>query len=258
MTFTGHVARAIEEINGRYSTLGKGGTYNGHGEDPPGMWYAVDFWTTSRAVHDEVFKWLIENGKRLGIWYIISWKRIYSFKHPERGIQVYTRYGNSTDPYEQHYNHIHVSFFATPPQDFETTGVPLMATATAVKVSYKGDQLLNDTEPHIFINAATDKTIVKDSSEGIDLTATIEVDGLKEGEFVDVWWSREWKKSGATDQIKGGDIPITIRANDAVQVRYADKLSKADTGWIACLRLRYATNSKTAKVVALQVRGWKL
>jgi hypothetical protein len=227
------------------------------------MWYAVDFWTTNRAVHDEVFKWLITNGKRLGIWYIISWERIYSFKHPERGVQVYDRYGvHPADPSKGHRNHLHVSFFAKSPTPAVSTGVPLMASATPVHISYAGAQALSpdSKDPYIFINAVTDKTIARDGSDGIDLTATVSIVGLNPnaGEFVDVWWSREWKKSGATDQIKGGDIPITMDRNGAFQVRYADKLAPADTGWIACLRLRYATNSKTAKVAALQVRGWKL
>ena len=134
-----------------------------------------------------------------------------------------------------------------------------MAAATPVTVTFAGDQVLDGSDSqHVYINAATDKTIVKDSSEGIDLTATVLVEGLAEGESVDFWWSREWKKTGATTQVKGTDIPITVDRNGAVQIRYADKLSKADTGWTACLRLRYASHAKAAVVARFQVRGWKL
>jgi hypothetical protein len=256
--------KVADEINAKFPELGKGGTYPGHGEDPPGEGYAIDFWTTDRAVHDRVFKWLMANGKRLGLWYTISWERIYSFKHPERGVQAYTRYGaHPKDPSQGHRNHVHVSCYVKAPSPTPapepTTGVPLMATATAVKVSYKGAQALDGSDTqHVYINAATDKTIVKDESAGIDLTATVEISGLAVGESVDVWWSREWKKSGSSDRVIGGDLPITVDRNGAVQIRYADKLAKADTGWIACLRLRYAAKAKAAKVAELQVRGWKL
>jgi hypothetical protein len=261
-TFAPHVARAVTEINRVFPALGKGGTYLGHGgASDGGSRYSADFWSTSKAYHDAVFPWLRANARRLGIKYIISWERIWSVARASEGIRRYSRYGPGATASQAHRNHIHITFNINPPVPIDppaiTTGVPLMATATAVRVSYKGAQPL-DAGSHIYINAAEDVTIVRDGSEGIDLTATVDIDGLKEGEFVDIWWSREWKKSGATPRVVGGDIPITVRGNDAVQIRYADKLSKADTGWIACLRLRYATNSKTAVMAALQVRGWKL
>ena len=254
------IVKSNEEIARRFHA--QIGTYPTHAHRDPGAradgGNAADFflYDNSKAHHDEVLAWFRLNAKRLGATYIITWRRIWSVERASEGVRQYS----GSDP---HTGHFHVSYGThSPTPEPASTGVPLMASASAaaVKVSYKGDQLLNDTEPHIFINAATDKTIVKDGSEGIDLTATIAIVGLnpKAGEFVDVWWSREWKKSGAADQIKGGDIPITMDRNGAFQVRYADKLSAADAGWIACLRLRYATNSKTAKVAALQVRGWKL
>lgn len=108
------VDRAVDEIENRFGLVGQ--TYPGHGED--GMEYAADFWSTDKAMHDRVFPWVIENGKRLGVWYVISWKRIYSLKHPERGIQAYTRYDPPPNTASQdHYNHVHVSFYTTPPEE---------------------------------------------------------------------------------------------------------------------------------------------
>ena len=255
----GWIVKSNEEIAHRFNA--QIGTYPTHAHLDPGArpdgGNAADFflYDNSAAHHDEVLAWFIKNAKRLGATYIITRRRIWSVERASEGVRQYS----GSDP---HTGHFHVSYGThpptpAPPQPVE--GVPLMASAVPVQYSFAGNQPLNGSDTqHVYINAATDKTIVKDGSEGIDLTATVEVEGLADGDLVDFWWSREWKKTGATTQVKGGDIPITVDRNGAVQIRYADKLSKADTGWTACLRLRYATVSKTAKVSRLQVRGWKL
>ena len=141
-------------------------------------------------------------------------------------------------------------------------GVPLMAEATPVKINYDGEQSLEEAG-HVAINEQNHSSVVTGSSTGIDLTARIVAEGLQPGEYVDIWWNREWKKNGEDDRNKGGDVFETLipkpgETRGAAQVRYADKLGKADVGWTPCLRLKYRTNSKTAKIMRRQIHGWKL
>jgi hypothetical protein len=101
------------------------------------------------------------------------------------------------------------------------------------------------------------------SSDGVDCTSSIAIEGLKEGEYVKIFWCVEWKREGKPDESKGNSMDALILFTPVVNrvsghVRYATKLRKADAGWTACLRLRYATNSKTAKIVRREFRGWKV
>jgi hypothetical protein len=117
MIFAPEVEPAVEEINARFSELGKGSTYPGHGEDEPGglssQYYSADFWSTNKAVHDKVFAWIIANAARLNLKYVISWERIWSVERASEGIRHYRRDANrdgTLSPSERHTNHVHTSF----------------------------------------------------------------------------------------------------------------------------------------------------
>ena len=139
-----------------------------------------------------------------------------------------------------------------------------MANATPIKITFHDDQDLLVGEPgNVHINAEKHASIVTGSSGGIDITATIEFSGLGEGEYASIFWRKVWKKTDAEDQNKGSDLhataaPLLAGPNRSATVRFADKLSAADSGWTACLRLMYLTNSPTAQIVRRQFRGWKL
>src|SRR4030095_7150313 len=139
-------------------------------------------------------------------------------------------------------------------------GVPLMAgTAVPIRITYHDDQALTPVLVGRVNVKQGGSTVVFDSSEGIDCTATIVVNGLKPGETVDLWWGVEWKKDGSKDQDKTGTpVPVTLHEDGGIQVRYAEPLEKAGAGGTACLRLFYKTDSATAMIVQRKFRGWKL
>jgi hypothetical protein len=116
--FAPEVRAAVDEINARFPKLGKGGTYANHGEDEPGglpeEFYSADFWSTDKAVHDEVFPWLIANHERLNLHYVISWDRIWNVERADEGIRHYERDANHDGVLsrgERHTNHVHTTFW---------------------------------------------------------------------------------------------------------------------------------------------------
>ena len=264
-----HVRASVRETNDTFPMLGPGGTYPGHGED--GAQYASDFWTTSKAVHDVVFAWLRQHAIRLNIKYIISWDRIWSVARQSEGVRHYQRDADNDgvlSPSERHTNHIHVSYVVTPygppapPQP--TIGVPIMAgTVRPISLSYVGDQALSPGVGYVWINKERHVTVVGGSSPGIDVVAAVEVDGLKPGDIVRLWWRREWKKDGEDNLNKGGKKGVTINGispKQSDQVTYKDDLPKADEakGWTACLRLMYSTNAEGAVITAREFDGWRI
>lgn len=84
------------------------GTYPGH---DPSETRALDFMTKSKSQGDSAAAYMRANAKRLNIMYLIWWKRIWSVARNGEGWRNYTRYGNSTDPSQQHYNHVHASTY---------------------------------------------------------------------------------------------------------------------------------------------------
>jgi len=113
--FAPEVRCAVDEINRRFPEVGEGGTYPGHGADEPGglpsEFYAADFWTTDKTVHDRVFRWIIDNALRLNLKLVISWERIWSVERADEGVRPYLRYGlHPKDPYQGHRNHVHTEF----------------------------------------------------------------------------------------------------------------------------------------------------
>lgn len=119
------VARGVVEVETRFSL--KGGTYRGHADGDPGHDMsgdrAADFWTTNKAVHDRVLSWFVgnnfSNARRLGMTYIISWRRIASVGRASDGIRAYTRYGPDAGASQAHTNHVHISWGNTPPAQQE-------------------------------------------------------------------------------------------------------------------------------------------
>ena len=151
---------------------------------------------------------------------------------------------------------------------FQKEGFPVMA-ADSVPINIAN---FTEVQPlsgsgRVWINSERHTTVVGGSSKGIDVQAAVQVDGLKAGEWARFWWIREWKKDNQPDQNKGSRPSVTfIGAEDdngnpimqADQVAYKRSLPKADSGWTACLRLAYSTNSKTAEITRREFDGWKL
>ena len=245
------------------------GTYRGHADRDPGHDMsgdlAADFflYTNTKAKHDQVLAWFKRNARRIGATYIITWRRIWSVERATEGNRDYA----GSDP---HTEHIHVSYGTKPPQTRPvppvqpSLGVPIMADAKPISiVDYKGEQRLDPDGGYVHINAEKNTSVVSGESKGIDVTAGVVVEGLGEGERVRLWWRVEWKKDGQPSQAKRGKPHVTVAhdpadASPGVQVRYADDLPKAASGWTACLRLMYSTTSKTAKITRIYFDGWEL
>lgn len=152
----------------------------------------------------------------------------------------------------------------------DTRGFPIMADTDSEDVRFSN----TDPQPlkpgvigRLGIKTGTrDQSVTVGAWKGVEVTAGIGVEGLAEGEWVDVSWIIDWKKDGAADQkAKESNVGTTIeRAAGGAnrrrsgQVIYAERVLKADAGWTPCLRLAVATNSETAKVVRVQVNGWKV
>lgn len=260
-----HVRESVEIIEDRFNLVG--GTYPGH---DPSESRAADFWTTSKAKHDEVFYWLIANADRLGLMYVISWKRIWSVGRRDEGVRPYTRYDDEPNPTasQLHTNHVHTSWDADAPESEPTLGVPLMADAVPIKIDFDDDQLLTKDATgapaqHVWINDKNGASIVVGVSSGVDIRATIAVSGLKEGERVQLFFHKVWRKAGETDINKGGDDPVYIThipgvSSPSVHFTFAGSLGKADTGWTPAIRITAKTTSETAVITRRQIRGWRL
>ena len=107
-------------------------------------------------------------------------------------------------------------------------------------------------------------SVVVGATEGAEVFATVGVEGLQEGEWVDVSWQIDWKTDTDT-KVKEPNAGVTILRAPGMparrygqQIAYAERVPKADKGWVSCLRLVYATNSETAKIGRVQINGWKL
>src|SRR5215207_6602448 len=109
-----HVARAVEEIEQRFSLIGN--SYPNHDDATNSAEYAADFWSTDKTVHDKVFPWLCDNAVRLGITYVISWCRIWSVARANEGVRRYRVCDQAgTSSSQRHTNHLHTSFSTIPP-----------------------------------------------------------------------------------------------------------------------------------------------
>lgn len=147
-------------------------------------------------------------------------------------------------------------------------GVPLMADAVPIKIDFDDDQLLikdvtGAPAQHVWINDKNGASIVVGASSGVDIRATIAVSGLKEGERVQLFFHKVWRKAGETDINKGGDDPVYIThipgvSSPSVHFTFAGSLGKADTGWTPAIRITAKTTSETAVITRRQIRGWKL
>jgi hypothetical protein len=96
----------------------------------------------------------------------------------------------------------------------------------------------------------------------VDLVSTVTVEGLKAGEYFELWFNKESKKTdtpdrneGVEDKVAFGHIPGLNYVTG--QVSFAGNLG-AVSGRSNCLRLYVRTNSETAKITNAQHRGWKL
>lgn len=115
------VRSAAVEVDARFPRNAWTSTYGGHGEIYPGIsgqsnvgQYAVDFMIESKAQGDEIAAYLWANRKRLGIRYVIWYRRIISETNLPSTWRTYT----NPDPSKRgtasgdHTNHVHASFFS--------------------------------------------------------------------------------------------------------------------------------------------------
>jgi hypothetical protein len=112
--FAPRVTLMVAHVNDTFPALGLGGTYYSHGDDEDGDGlddeeFSADFWTTNKAVHDQVFYWSIKNAKELGLKYVISWNRIWSVARADEGIRQYSSNLNASAS-KLHKNHVHHSY----------------------------------------------------------------------------------------------------------------------------------------------------
>jgi hypothetical protein len=262
------VRRGNEEIATKFPS--QIGTYRGHADRDPGHDMsgdlAADFflYANTKTNHDKVLAWFMAknfaNAKRIGATYIITYRRIASVGRASEGIRIY----EGDDP---HTGHFHVSYGTDPPPFTPVTpeiGFPLMATADDMDINYSGPQKL-EAEGRVHINADEDVSVVTGNSDGIDIVASVMVEGLLPDESVKLRWGYDWKKSGAETQSKGSEVGVTLVRDPGsnpngvgtAQVLFKDNLPKASVaGWTNCLRLKYTTESTTAVMGRRSITGW--
>ncbi len=92
------------------------GTYNGH-SPPEGPTQALDIYNADSVVgyslQDRIVSFAIENAKRFGIRYIIRREHIWNIERVAEGWRRQVHHGNRT---ADHYDHVHITFYATAPQ----------------------------------------------------------------------------------------------------------------------------------------------
>ena len=142
-----------------------------------------------------------------------------------------------------------------------------MATAKAIpEVNFDGDQLLkrnnSPAEPlqHVWVNADKHVSIpTVTTTDGADIRATIAVSGLKDGEWVQLFFRVMQKRTGEERHVSGDD-PVYIFASSvgqpSVHFTFADSIGAA-SGWQSVLRIAVRTNSETATIRRRQIRGWQ-
>jgi hypothetical protein len=123
-----HVARSVEEVEQRFGVVGN--SYLGHDDVVMNTTkdaalareYAADFWTLDKAVHDRVLAWFIDNARRIGATYIVTWGRVWSVARANEGVRVHSAANavledGSPDKSARHTNHFHFSYDTDPPED---------------------------------------------------------------------------------------------------------------------------------------------
>lgn len=108
------VMACVQEINQKCPGANPISTYPGH---HPHVSRAAD-WMCSKEVGDKIAAYVANEAtaKRLGIWYVIWYGRIWSMTRPEQGwIQYFdadaTHPDGSPDRSRRHYNHVHISWY---------------------------------------------------------------------------------------------------------------------------------------------------
>lgn len=96
------------------------GTYVGHaeGETPPaGPTQAVDIFNpdtdTGHALQNVICAFVLANVKRFGIRYVVRREYIWNIERADEGWRWQGHQGNRT---KDHYDHVHVTFYATAPE----------------------------------------------------------------------------------------------------------------------------------------------
>lgn len=143
-------------------------------------------------------------------------------------------------------------------------GSPLMAAGAPIVSNLSTPQPLQyNIDGYVLTNDKGSISLVAGSSPGIDVMAALTVEGLKAGEWVDFWWTKEAVKTGTANKQNGNDGHVTVGFIDGAphvgcQVLFKHLLAAAPAGWNNLLRLRFHTNSHTAVIAYKQFRGWKL
>ena len=270
------VRSAATEVDAEFPRPDWTSTYPGHGEIYPAIkgqanrgQYAVDFMVSSRAIGDRIADYLWTNRKRLGIRYVIWYRRIRSETSGDGNWRPYvnpvpSKRGTASG---DHTNHPHASFYSnghyTPPAPSApasqtSTGRPIdMAAAKDVYFNFAGNQPLVPGDNVVKLNADGDLSVVSSVSEGVDVLATINVSGASIRSFFRLVSYAKGTPTVNSTAVSNPDR----RATSSDQVAFkgsipADKDTKRST------RLRLVVNvpegTTGAVLNSVQVSGWAL
>jgi hypothetical protein len=125
ITVKPHVQAFADALEAAVPEANSFGTYVGH-SPPEGPTQSLDVFTADNAagyaVQDRVCAFIKANQKRFGIRYCIRRHEIWNIERDDEGWRDQGVTGNRT---EDHYDHVHVTFYATAPGPFgSTTDVP--------------------------------------------------------------------------------------------------------------------------------------
>lgn len=108
-------AQAVE-VDAEFPRKDWTSTYPGHGEHSAVGAYAIDYMVANKATGDAIVAYLIKHRKRLGIRYLIWYRRIINWGRDGDGAKWKTYFNanaknaNGTpNPSKQHTNHVHMS-----------------------------------------------------------------------------------------------------------------------------------------------------
>lgn len=187
---------AATEVDALFPRADWTSTYPGHGEiysraHGPGSGanrgqYAVDFMVSNRALGDRIAAYLWANRKRLGIRYVIWFRRIISEtgRAPGQWLPyvnpVPSKRGTASG---DHTNHPHASFYSdatyTPPSGTTSPASPGMEDRYMDRINLHDTlgQALALGENALKLNKDGDLSVVSTPAKDVDVTVTVDVRG---------------------------------------------------------------------------------
>jgi len=124
ITVKPHIQRFVDDLEAHLGVTLSAGTYNGH-SPPEGPTQAVDIFNTDNAagyaLQDRICDFARKNAKRYGVRYCIRRRQIWNIERDAEGFRNQAVQGNRT---ADHYDHTHLTFYATAPGPFGPTPSP--------------------------------------------------------------------------------------------------------------------------------------